>query len=80
MFTIEHTFDATLITLVDEGSPRLEEDVTITAMEECTVIEQIERGTDRVQRVVLSTAQLQDLAAAINLPEGVYRRVREEGK
>lgn len=79
MFTIEHMFDASLITLVDEGAAPLEEDITITAMEECTVIEQVERGTDRVQRIVLSNAQLQDLAAAINLPEGIYRRVQKEG-
>lgn len=79
MFTIEHMFDASLITLVDEGAAPLEEDITITAMEECTVIEQVERGTDRVQRIVLSNAQLQDLAAAINLPEGIYRRVQQEG-
>ena len=79
MFTIEHTFDASLITLVDEGRAPLEEDVIITATEDCTIIEQVERGTDRVQRIVLSTLQLQDLAAAINLPEGVYRRVRQEG-
>lgn len=80
MFTIEHRFDASVITLVDEGETPLEEDITITAMEDCTIIEQVERGTESVQRIVLSTAQLQDLAAAINLPEGVYRRVRQEGK
>lgn len=80
MFTIEHRFDASVITLVDEGETPLEEDITITAMEDYTIIEQVERGTESVQRIVLSTAQLQDLAAAINLPEGVYRRVRQEGK
>ena len=31
MFTIEHEFDATVITLVDEGSAPLREDVTVQA-------------------------------------------------
>lgn len=80
MFTIEHTFDASLITLMDEGPAPLQEDVVITALEDCTVIEQQEPGSDRVHRIVLSPLQLQDLAAAVNLPEGIYRRVRDRGK
>ena len=49
MFTIEHDFDATVITLVDEGddstSP-LQEDVIIEAYEECVVIRQVDQMTD----------------------------------
>lgn len=73
MFTIEHDFDATVITLVDEGGPPLQEDVTINAFEDCVALEQLDPRTDTVQRIVLSQAQLRDLAAAMNLPEGVYR-------
>lgn len=73
MFTIEHEFDATVITLVDEGGPALLEDVTIHAFEDCVTIEQLDARTDRVQRITLSAAQLRDLRAAMNLPEGVYR-------
>ncbi|MEZ5685167.1 MAG: hypothetical protein R3D78_04390 [Paracoccaceae bacterium] len=75
MFTIEHEFDATVITLVDEGDdPRdyLQEDVTISAFEECVVVEQADEN-DVVQRVTFSHAQLRELAAALDLPEGVYR-------
>ena len=72
MFTIEHEFDATVITLVDEGRPRLEEDVIINAFEECVTIEQYDPRTDRVEKITLSPAQLRDLGAALNLPEGVY--------
>ncbi len=79
MFSIEHDFDATVITLVDEGSPHLQEDVTIQAFEDCVTIEQLDPRTDRVQRITLSQAQLSDLAAAMNLPEGVYR-VRKPAK
>jgi hypothetical protein len=75
MFTIEHDFDATVVTLVDEGETPLQEDVTITAFAECITIEQLDARTDRVQKITLSLAQLQDLAAALDLPEGVYRLV-----
>jgi len=76
MFTIEHDFDATVITLVDEGddstSP-LQEDVVIEAFEECVVIRQVDQMTDEPVAITLSIAQLHDLAAALDLPEGSYR-------
>lgn len=73
MFTIEHDFDATVITIVDEGQAPLQEDVIISAFEECVTIEQLDPRTDRVEKITLSMAQLRDLSAALNLPEGVYR-------
>lgn len=73
MFTIEHDFDATVITLIDEGSDTLEEDVTILAFEECVVLEQEDPLTGELVRVSLSMGQLADLAAALDLPEGSYR-------
>lgn len=74
MFTIEHDFDATVITLVDEGAAPLCEDVTVQAFEECITVEQFDPRTDRVQKITLSPGQVRDLAAALNLPEGVYAR------
>ncbi len=73
MFTIEHDFDATVITLVDEGDPHLQEDVTVTAFEDCVTIEQLDPQSDRVAKVTLSPRQVQELFAALDLPEGVYR-------
>ena len=73
MFTIEHDFDATVITLVDEGRSHLEEDVTIQAFEDCVTVEQYDPRRDEVVKVVLSMAQVNELAAALNLPEGIYR-------
>ncbi len=78
MFTIEHDFDATVITLVDEGQPHLEEDVTIQAFEECITIEQYDPRKDEVVKIVMSMSQLRELAAALELPEGVYR-MRQSG-
>lgn len=74
MFTIEHDFDATVITLVDEGQVHLQEDVTIEAFEDCVVIEQLDTLTQLPVRITLSLGQVKDLTAALNLPEGVYRR------
>ncbi len=76
MFSIEHDFDATVITLVDEGAARpeaLREDVIITAFEDCVTLRQFDPKTDDEVVITLSIAQLNELAAALNLPEGVYR-------
>lgn len=73
MFTIEHDFDATVITLIDEGELPLQEDVTINAFAECVTVEQLDPRTDRVQVITFSPEQLRDLAAALDLPEGVYQ-------
>ena len=76
MFTIEHEFDSTVITLIDEGHEGLMEDVTILAFDDCVVLEQEDAMTGEVVRVSLSMAQLADLAAALDLPEGSYRLSR----
>ncbi|MGB7241194.1 MAG: hypothetical protein WBC93_03800 [Sulfitobacter sp.] len=72
MFTIEHEFDATVITLVDDGSTPLQEDVIIHATESAVIINQYDARTDRTYSIALSPEQLRDLSAALNLPEGVY--------
>ena len=74
MFTIEHEFDATVVTLIDDAAPHRQDDVTITAFEDCIVIEQADPRSDTIQKITLSPAQLTDLTAALNLPEGVYKR------
>ena len=73
MFTIEHEFDAPVITLIDESDAPPREDVTVSAFAEEITIEQWDARTDRVAKITLSPAQLRDLTAALNLPEGIYR-------
>lgn len=81
MFTIEHDFDATVITLIDEGDADsdlpLQEDITILAFEECVTLEQLDEMGEPV-RITLSAAQVRDLTAALNLPEGSYRLLRKD--
>ena len=79
MFTIEHEFDATVITLVDEGPDYLQDDVTISAFDDCVTLEQVDPQTDEPVRITLSMHQLRDLAAALDLPEGSYRLERKPG-
>lgn len=73
MFTIEHDFDATVITLIDEGHEGLMEDITILAFDDCVTLEQLDPMTEEPVRITLSMTQLRDLAAALDLPEGSYR-------
>ena len=74
MFSIEHEFDATVITVIDEGKAPLQEDVTVATFEECITVEQFDPRTDQVQKITLSMSQMRDLIAAVSLPEGVYTR------
>lgn len=74
MFTIEHEFNATVITLIDDVAARREEDVRIALQEDKTIIEQVDKKTGAVKRITLSEAQLSDLVASVNLPEGAYSK------
>ena len=74
MFSIEHEFDATVVTLVDEGERHLQEDIVVNSFAECITVEQYDPRTDRTHKITFSINQMKDLAAAITLPEGVYSR------
>ncbi|MTH35781.1 hypothetical protein GL279_14335 [Paracoccus limosus] len=82
MFTIEHDFDATVITLVDElpensiGSRPLNEDVVIQTFDDRVIIEQYDPDSGELAQIVLTIEQLEELRAALNLPEGNYRLER----
>ncbi|WP_415234049.1 hypothetical protein [Pseudorhodobacter sp.] len=77
MFTIEHEFDATIITLIDEGAPTLVDDVTISAFEDCVTLEQLDPRSGVPAVLTLSMVQVEDLLAALDLPEGSYRLMRQ---
>ena len=79
MFTIEHEFDATIVTLMDEADAPLKEDVIIQAFEDCVTVTQYDPRLKDDRVVTLSLTQLRDLGAALDLPEGVYQ-LREEAE
>ena len=74
MFSIEHEFDCTVITILDEGSRQLTEDISVTNFEEYTTLEQYDPENDHINKITFSNSQLADLVAAIKLPEGFYSR------
>ncbi|MBU2958168.1 hypothetical protein Q4511_05105 [Paracoccus sp. 1_MG-2023] len=80
MFTIEHDFDATVITLIDEAEPNtrpLNEDVVILNFDDRVVVEQMSDDGTEVVRITFTMQQLSELRLALNLPEGNYRLERE---
>jgi hypothetical protein len=79
MFTIEHEFDATVVTLIDEGPAPLKEDLVINVFASQVTIEQLDAHTDTVQKITLSLSQLRDLEAALDLPEGSYQIRKANG-
>ena len=80
MFTIEHEFDATVVTLVDEGEMPLREDVIVQAFEDCITVTQYDPRLKDNHVVTLSLSQLRDLGAALDLPEGIYQLVQPKGE
>ena len=78
MFSIEHEFVSSIITLVDEAQSAAQEDVVINAFAECITLEQFNPRLNRAEKITLSMEQVRDLAAALDLPEGVYRIRPEE--
>lgn len=73
MFTIEHDFDATIVTLIDEGGPHLQEDVVVNAFEDCVTVTQFDPRLNEMRTITLSLVQVRDLGAALDLPEGAYQ-------
>ncbi|MDA0721135.1 MAG: hypothetical protein O2994_05580 [Proteobacteria bacterium] len=73
MFSIEHDYDATVVTLVDEGKAPLREDVIINAFDDCVTLTQYDPRSDSDVQITMSMTQLRDLQAAFDLPEGIYR-------
>lgn len=73
MFTIEHEFDCTVITVLDEDVSHLNEDVIVTSFEDCVTVEQYDAHSDRMQKITLSLGQIREIAAALHLPEGIYQ-------
>lgn len=80
MFTIEHEFDSTVVTLVDEADAPLKEDVIIHAFEDCVTVTQYDPRLKEDRVITLSMSQIRDLGAALDLPEGVYRLVPDEAQ
>ena len=71
MFTVEHEYDYTSITTLDEEGNF--EDVEVFLDAEVVYLCQEIRDTEVRQVLELSYQQLTDIVASMNLPEGAYR-------
>ncbi|KQI68097.1 hypothetical protein SAMN05428995_105351 [Loktanella sp. DSM 29012] len=72
MFTIEHDFDATTVTLVDDAGPPFQEDVIVNTFDDCVTVSQFDPRLGENRTITLSLGQVRDLFAALDLPEGAY--------
>ena len=61
------------MTLVDEGQTHLQEDVIVNTFDDCVTVSQFDTRLNEVRTITLSLAQVRDLAAALDLPEGAYQ-------
>ncbi len=74
MFTIEHEFDATVVTIIDDNAAPSHEDITIHLFEDVVTIEQADPRDGSVHKITFTMNQIADLRAALDLPEGAYVR------
>jgi len=70
MFTIEHEFESTVITTLDQKGDH--EDVEIHLDEESIFIRQWSEELQTFDLIELSMQQLKDIITAVDLPEGAY--------
>ena len=76
MFSVEHKFSKTRITLIDEGSTSLQEDVILDLDDEGAKITKYDERTGEDVTINLSRVQINDLISALHCPEGVFLRGR----
>ncbi|MFX4300233.1 hypothetical protein [Pseudosulfitobacter pseudonitzschiae] len=74
MFSVEHKFDKTTVTLMDEGGAELREDVILDLHADGAQIEQLDPETGGMKVIELSAEQIESLLAAVDASEGVYHR------
>lgn len=78
MFTIEHEYDNTFIVLMDEEGQH--EDMLVILHDTYKVaIAQWSEDSDCYVGMFMTYAMLQDVAKALNLPEGVYHKEETKG-
>ena len=78
MFTIEHGFEATTITLIDDAEAHIPEDVTINTLDDCVTLEQWDPRRDRLHKIKLFVNQAKGLAATLDLTEAYISTKKNE--
>lgn len=70
MFTVEHEFDSTIITTIDQEGK--EQDVEVIMDEQSIFFRQWSEETSCYDLIEMSSQQLNDIVAALNSKEGAY--------
>jgi len=71
MFTIEHEFDHTVITVLDDTGDH--EDLEVQFDEHTVFLRQWDEVLGLFHVIEVSLTQFEELIAALNKPEGAYR-------
>lgn len=72
MYTVEHDFDETRITILDDSGDIESEDVEVILADDHVCIRQWDTELDMPSLVIFSAAMWDELLCAINSPEGAY--------
>lgn len=70
MITIEHEFDNTTVTILDDSGEH--EDVAVVLFEDVVFIQQYYENTDKSVVLAMTPKMWKELITAVNLPEGAY--------
>lgn len=75
MYTVEHEFDATIITVLDEAG--IYEDVEVVLDEETVYMRQWDEDLGKYEMLILSYQQFLDIAASLHSKEGMFKVERQ---
>lgn len=70
MFSVEHEFDSTTVTVLDDGGE--EEDVAVILFDDVVYIRQYYEDTDMAAIISMTPKMFAELISAWNSPEGSY--------
>ena len=75
MFSVEFDHDEVCITVMDERGNY--EDVIVNSFDDIVYIRQYNEELDKVTCIAISPDMWEELIAAIQSPEGLFKRVKE---
>lgn len=70
MFSVEHEFDSTTVTVLDDGG--VEEDVAVILFDDVVYIRQYYEDTDAAAIISMTPKMFSELMAAWNSADGSY--------
>lgn len=71
MFSVEHEFDNTTVTILDDSGEQ--EDVAVILFDDIVYIRQFVEDTDLASVVTMTPKMFQEMVVAWNLAEGSYQ-------